>query len=129
MHRAPRVTDVRCRKVCEVVRLHDAAAPVRLRIPGGHAVAAGERREPVVMVERTVFLHVDHDVLDGDATGEAAGSFESPRRGEPWHRQARDSERPGPFEHVATSDSVVENRWSVTAHFSSWNESLGPFSQ
>ena len=45
-------------------RRHLPALTVRLRIPGRHAEPPGERREPVVVIERPVLLAIHDHMLD-----------------------------------------------------------------
>src|SRR5258707_10942662 len=51
------MADVRSREAGKVIRLHEAARAVGLRVAGRHAIGAHERREAVIMVERAVLLH------------------------------------------------------------------------
>ena len=58
----PGMADVRSREAREVIRRHEAARAVGLRVVGRHAKSACERRVAIVMVERAILLHVDDDV-------------------------------------------------------------------
>jgi hypothetical protein len=66
VHVAPSVLDIRRHQAREVMWFDRPTVTVGLRVAGGDTVRSDERRKAEVVVERSVFVYGDDDVLDGD---------------------------------------------------------------
>src|SRR5712691_13401189 len=108
MHGTPGMADVRRGEAGELERRYSHAGAVRLLVSRLHAARAGERRKAVVVVERTVLLAVDDDMLQRRGLGPrpsraATGSHLTQRAGARQDRRGH-AERAGSLQEGAPVD-------------------------
>src|SRR5258708_11710695 len=93
------MTDVRRREAGELEWRHLPPGAAGLRVPGRDSGGAGERRKAEVVVERTILLAVDDDMLQRRGPGPCPGQTRTRGRPRPGPRPPpaqRNRRRPPP---------------------------------